>query len=72
MRFLRCICWLVTLGHWWKHYPGKKAYVKCRICGKYPKSMWQTLRRIKKAKKDTGLLWVDSICINVPYEEEIK
>jgi len=47
LKLLRCICWLVTLEHWWKHYPGKKAFVKCRICGKLPDYMWLTLRKIQ-------------------------
>jgi hypothetical protein len=67
------LCRIVTVGlHWWKHYPGEKAYVRCRICGKYPKSMWDTLRRIKKIKKDCRLTWIGKKCINISYKRSKK
>lgn len=41
------ICCVLTLRrHWWKHYPGTKRYVHCRICGKLPAKMWETLQKI--------------------------
>ncbi|KKL30656.1 hypothetical protein LCGC14_2368460, partial [marine sediment metagenome] len=42
------ICCLVTLRkHWFKHYPGKRRYVHCRICGVLPKGQWAELQRLR-------------------------
>ena len=36
----KIICKIFTLGrHWWKHYPGEKRYVRCRLCGRLPKNI---------------------------------
>lgn len=62
------ICWLMTWGHWWKHYPGKKAYVKCRICGKLPSRMWETLRRVTGLTKNYHVVWFGmNGCAALPY-----
>lgn len=47
------VCRVITLGfHWWKHYPGEKRYIRCRLCGQMPDSMWNTLNKfIKKGRK---------------------
>ena len=50
MKINKKVCWVITLGHWWKHYPGKKAYIRCRLCGRYPDSMWKALRKMKGLK----------------------
>lgn len=48
MKIPKKICWIITLSfHWWKHYPGEKRYVKCRLCGRQPKSMWNELGKMK-------------------------
>jgi len=40
-------CRILTLGfHWWKYYPGEKRYVRCRLCGRMPKSMWTQREKI--------------------------
>ena len=34
-------CQIITFRqHWWKHYPGQSRYVRCRLCGRLPKNMW--------------------------------
>jgi hypothetical protein len=41
------LCRLLTLGfHWWKHYPGERRYVRCRICGRQPGRPWQQLQKM--------------------------
>jgi len=41
------VCWVLTFGHWFKHYPGEKRYVRCRLCDQTPKSMWKQLQKMK-------------------------
>lgn len=73
MKIPKKICWLLTLGHWWKYYPGEKRYMRCRLCGQMPKrGMWETLRRIKRLKRNFGLAWVREFCIAVPFERMKK
>ena len=72
MKIPRKICWILTLGHWWKHYPGEKVYIRCRLCGRRPKSMWKTLRKIRKSKKDWGFAWIEGICFSLPFERTKK
>ncbi len=69
MKINRKVCWLISFGHWMKYYPGEKLYVRCRLCGQMPKrTMWETLRRMNKIKKNHGLLWIGKNCISVPFE----
>lgn len=74
MKINRKLCWLITFGHWMKHYPAEKRYVRCRLCGQMPKKgMWKTLRRMnKKIKRNWGLAWVRGICIALPFERTKK
>jgi len=73
MKINRKVCWMITLGfHWWKHYPGEKRYVRCCLCGRLPKSMWNTLRKLKNITKDWGLACVEDICIAIPFERAKK
>lgn len=45
---LEKVCPVITFGqHWWKYYPGKKRYVRCRLCGRLPKSMWKIIEKVK-------------------------
>jgi len=40
-------CRILTFGyHWWKYYPGEPKYIRCRICGKLPRSMWEVYERM--------------------------
>ena len=70
----RKICGVITFGHWWKHYPGEKRYVRCRLCGQMSKSMWNMLQESKGKKKlkSWGLAWIQEICIAVPFERTKK
>ena len=44
MKINRKVCGIITFGqHWYNHYPGEKRYVRCRLCGRLPKSMYITL-----------------------------
>lgn len=44
-------CKILTFGyHWWKHYPGERRYVQCRICGRLPKSQWKQFAKMGGAK----------------------
>jgi hypothetical protein len=73
MKINRKVCWVITFGHWMKHYPGEKRYVRCRLCGQMPKrGMWETLRRMRKSLKNQGLLWIGQNCILVPFERVKK
>ena len=40
MKINKRLCWLISFGHWFKYYKGDKKYVRCRLCGRLPKSMW--------------------------------
>lgn len=40
MKINKKLCWVITFGHWFKYYPGEKRYVRCRLCGRLPKSTW--------------------------------
>jgi hypothetical protein len=63
----RKLCRLLTLGrHWFQFYPEQKAYVRCRLCGKYPPNMWDwydsariksknVVKWINKRRKRCGL-----------------
>ena len=44
MKINKKVCRIITFGqHWFRHYPGEKRYVRCRLCGRLPKSMFVTL-----------------------------
>lgn len=46
------LCTILTFGHrlnwkfWWSYYPGKVRYIRCRCCGRLPKSQWETYRTL--------------------------
>jgi hypothetical protein len=55
----KCICKILTLGrHWWQYYPEQGRYVRCRLCGKTPDSMWGEFTAMLDKKKDQGR-WID-------------
>ncbi len=55
MKIGKIACWIITFGqHWWKHYPGEKRYVRCRLCGRKPKSMWNKLGKMLDKKRKEG------------------
>ncbi len=46
------VCRVFTFGrHWFKHYPGEKRYVRCRLCGRKPNSMWDILDKMQMKGK---------------------
>ena len=45
---MKKLCKVLTLGrHWFKYYPGERRYVRCRLCGRLPKSMATKLQKMK-------------------------
>ena len=47
MKINQKLCWWITFGHWFKHYEGESRYVRCRLCGRLPDSMWEWLKKKK-------------------------
>lgn len=51
MKVPKKVCKVITLGfHWWKHYPGERKYIRCRLCGFRPGYMWKILQKMKGKK----------------------
>ena len=45
----RLVCRILTFGnHWWKHYPGERRSVRCRICSRLSKGQWAKLQEMRK------------------------
>lgn len=55
MKINKRLCWWISFGHWFKYYGAtEKRYVRCRLCGRLPKSMydWYWKHIIMKGLKD--------------------